>query len=121
MYGKEGINALYFYHKTITANTQVGIDEYIKALIQELAKAKIKGLNKTTLTVYELNLIDEIMFYKVGDLWNRVRKNDSTLTEEERKQVTLAGRSLMQDSSGKDTNYEAFYQRMNPSLTKEQQ
>ena len=55
MYGKEGINALYFYHKTITANTQVGIDEYIKALIQELAKAKIKGLNKTTLTVYELN------------------------------------------------------------------
>ena len=52
MYGKEGINALYFQKKKITANTQVTIDEFIKkTLIIDLKiKAILPGLPDTTLT-----------------------------------------------------------------------
>ena len=50
MYGKEGINALYFKKKKITANTQVTIDEFIQTLIIDLNLAILPGLPDTTLT-----------------------------------------------------------------------
>ena len=57
MYGKEGINALYFFYKEITAITQVSIDAFIRARSQKLNKAVLPGLPETTLREYELNQI----------------------------------------------------------------
>ena len=117
MYGKEGINALYYFWKKISANSQVSIDEFIRTLIKGLGKADIKGLPKTTLTQYELNQINVIMQYKVGDLWDRVSRNDPNLTNSERKQVSLAGRELI---GGNNENYQAIYSFIEPALTDEE-
>ena len=65
MYGKEGVNALYFQKKKITANTQVTIDEFIQTLIRGLNTAILNGLPNTTLTEYEIEQIDQIMKYKI--------------------------------------------------------
>ena len=118
MYGKEGINALYYFWKKISANAQISIDEFIRTLIKGLGKADIKGLPKTTLTEYELNQINVIMQYKIGDLWDRVARNDPNLTNSERKQVSLAGRELIGASN---ENYQALYSFVDPALNDEEQ
>ena len=82
MYGKEGVNALYFQKKKITANTQVTIDEFIQTLIRGLNTAILNGLPNTTLTEYEIEQIDQIMKYKIQDLWERFKNNDPTLSGE---------------------------------------
>ena len=81
MYGKEGINALYFKKKKITANTQVTIDEFIQTLIIDLNLAILPGLPDTTLTYYEEKQINQIMKYKIQDLWKRFKNDDPTLSD----------------------------------------
>lgn len=54
IYGQEGIDALYYFWKEISANAQDEIDEYLLSLIAGLKKAEIKGMPTTTLTVHEI-------------------------------------------------------------------
>lgn len=89
-YGIEGINAVYFFNKKITANAQVAIDNFIKTLIAGLEPAVIPGLPQTTLTKGELDKINSIFTFMVGDVYTKWY-NFAPLTEGESKQMDLAG------------------------------
>ena len=119
MYGKEGINALYFQFQDITDVEQKAIDAHILTLINDLEKAQIAAMPQTTLTRYEIGQLDAIMAHKLGDLWLRNSQGDPTLTVKELKQVELAGREIMGSIS--NTDYKALYQTVNPPLTPDQQ
>ena len=55
-YGKEGINALYYHWKDITANLQVSIDDLLREVIAGLTPLDHPTMPETNLTQGEITL-----------------------------------------------------------------
>ena len=58
------------------------------------------------------------MRFKIDDLWERMKANDTDLTENETKRIQLAGKALTGDT---ELDYRALYWFVDPPLTFDQQ
>ena len=70
-YEEEGANALYFQFKSIDANAQVAIDNYILKLVEGLAPVESQFMPYTTLTVGEMSQVYQIINHTSGGVSER--------------------------------------------------
>ena len=105
-YGEEGTNALFYYWKEITSGEQIKIDDFIRTISQRSDKADIPGMPKSTLTVYEYNLLKDIMRYKIGDIWERKIVDETSLKYRDNAKLEIAGTQLL----GSNDLYLAFFE-----------
>ena len=61
---------------------------------------------KSTLTVYEYNLLKDIMRYKIGDIWERRIVDETSLSYRDNAKLEIAGTQLL----GSNDLYLAFFE-----------